>query len=114
MPISIYLNGTTGATNGTLEIPGDETGVTLGQVGATGIIHLRAPSGQSNTESFTVLTPTDCVVSTNGTSWDTTASYAIGAVGATNVPLYLRRTGDSFFGATGITLSPRAALIATA
>ena len=41
MSLSIYRNATTGATNGTLELPGDGVGLSIGQVGSVGIIHLR-------------------------------------------------------------------------
>lgn len=76
--ISIYRNGTTGLANGTLEIPGDGTGVAIGQPGSVGVIHLRAPSGQSTTETVTVDAPPDCTVSRDGTTFTASVPWTAG------------------------------------
>jgi len=109
--LGIYLGGTTGAADGTLEVPGDGTGLILGAIGSVGTIHIRAASGKQNAEQVTVNAPANCEVSADGITYAATAVYAIGALQDVNVALYVKRTAGTDALTTGGTTTPRLSLI---
>lgn len=113
MPIGIYLNATTGGTNGTLEVANNGDGLHLTALNTAGTVHFRAGSGTENSESFTVPAPANCQVSKNNSTWASSVTFAAGEVGPTNVPCYFRRTSGTTLVSTGIATTPRLAQIAT-
>lgn len=113
MALGIYLGGTTGAADGTLEVPGDGVGLTLGAIGSVGTFHIRAASGKQNAEQVTVNAPVDCEVSTDGSTYGPTAVYAAGAIQDVNVACHLRRNANTLVGSiwTGVVVTPRIAAV---
>lgn len=111
MALGIYLNATTGGTNGTLEVPGDGSGITVGAIGDVQTFHLRAASGYQNAEQVTVTAPAGCHVSTNGTDYASTAVYAVGDIDDTNTVCYIKRVSGTTASTTGLVTTPRLALI---
>lgn len=114
MTLSIYRNGTVGATNGTLEIPGDGVGISIGQIGSTATLYLRCSAGRRNAEAFQAPAPTDCHVSKDGVNYASSVTYNIGDVQDTNVPLFLKRVAETTGGALPpVPLIPRVGMIQT-
>ena len=111
MALGIYLGGTTGLADGTLEVPSDGSGLTLGAIGSVGTLHIRASSGKQNAEQVTVNAPTNCEVSTDGVTYGATAVYAIGVIQDVNVAIYVKRTAGTNALTTGGTTTPRLSLI---
>jgi len=110
--LGIFLNATTGDTDGTLEVPGDASGVTLASIGSVGTFHLRAASGQQNAyEAVTVTAPTNCEVSKDGITFAASVEYAIGAIQDTNVVCYIKRTAGVAAATLQLLTSPRLPLV---
>lgn len=114
MSIGIYLDATTGGTDGTLEVPGDGVGATLGAVGSTDTFHLRAASGYESGEAVTVTAPAGCQVSKDDLTYADSVEYAAGDIGGTNVVCYIKRTSGTTASVTGLVTTPRLALITEA
>lgn len=113
MALHIYTGGTTGAADGTLEVGGDEQGLTLA-VGATGVLHLRCDEGGQTDEGVVVNAPTGCEVSADGVTFGATATYPAGSIQDVNVACHVKRTAtglteDEWRGGT---TTPRLALVA--
>ena len=111
MALGIYLGGITGSAGGSLEVPGDGSGLTLGAIGSVGTLHIRAASGKQNAEQVTVNAPANCEVSADGITYAATAVYAIGAIQDVNVAIYVKRTAGTNALTTGGTTTPRLSLI---
>ena len=117
MALGIYLNATAGATNGTLEVAGDQVGIQLNAVGSVATFGLRCSvTNEATTETVTVPAPTDCQVSKDGITYGTSVAFTSGEIIDTNKLVYVKRTGATVTASTwtGIALSPRLALVATA
>jgi hypothetical protein len=113
MALGIYLNGTTGGTDGTLEVPNDGAGLRLRFTpGSVAVFHLRCPSGYRTSESVTVTAPTGCEVSSDGVTYAATAVYASHDIADTNVACYLKSVSAAK-GATGLVTDPRLASVTT-
>lgn len=108
-PLKIYTGGTTGLTNGTLETPRDQTGLTLTTIGTTAVFHMRCGTACQNAEQVIVNAPTDCEVSKDGSAFGATAIYAIGNIKDVNVPCTVKRTASTVTETTwlGLTTTPR-------
>ena len=108
-PLKIYTGGTTGSTDGTLETPRDQTGLTLTTIGTTAVFHMRCGTDCQNAEQITVNAPTDCEVSKDGSVFGATAIYAIGDIKDVNVPCTVKRTASTITETTwiGLTTYPR-------
>lgn len=112
MAINVYLGGTTGATDGTLEIPHDfDTRVDVGTIGSVSTLHFRASSGKRNGIAFDVPTPANCEVSLDGTTYASSVTYAQHAVTDTNTPLYIKRVSGSIAADITHPTSPRLSTI---
>lgn len=115
MAISIYLGGTTGAQDGTLEVTGDGTGINLYEVGSVATFHFRAPSGKQNSESVLVTAPVDCEVSRDGNTFTPTATYTAGGIQDSNTACYVKRIAITQVDArleTGLSTTPHCAQVA--
>lgn len=114
-PLKIYTGGTTGLTDGTLETPRDQTGLTLTTIGTTDTFYMRCGTGCQNAEQVTVNAPTDCEVSKDGVTFGATAIYAIGDIKDVNVPCTVKRTASTVAETTwiGLTTTPRLQFITT-
>ena len=115
MAISIYLGGTTGAQDGTLEVTGDGVGIELKEVDSVAIFHLRAPSGKQNSESVLVTAPVDCEVSRDGNTFTPTATYTAGGIQDSNTACYVKRIAITQVDArleTGLSTTPHCAQVA--
>ena len=91
MAISIYLNGTAGAQDGTLEVTGDGIGAELYDIGSVATFFLCAEPNYKTSEPVTVYAPLDCEVSSDGITYGPTCTYAAGAIQDVNVPCYIKR-----------------------
>ena len=114
-PVKIYTGGTIGLTNGALETPRDQTGLTLTTIGTTDTFYMRCGTGCQNAEQVTVNAPTDCEVSKDGSVFGATAIYAIGDIKDVNVPCTVKRTASTVAETTwiGLTTTPRLQFITT-
>lgn len=114
--VSIYLNGTTGGTDGTLEVPDDQVGVVLSEVGTSSVFHLRCTGAtESTTQDVVVNAPTDCDVSSDGTTYSKSVTYLASSIGGVNVPCYIKRTGTTISVDTweGLLTTPRLSAVTT-
>ena len=112
MSLSIYLDGTTGGTDGTLEVPNDGVGVNLSGIGSVGTFHLRCSSGYATSESVAVTAPAGCTVSKDGVTYADHVDYAAEEIGDTNAICYLKNVSATP-SSVGLVSSPRLSLVST-